>query len=1674
MEHSNLTLAKIPILDTEKFKQWKFRIQQYLQNELYALWEVIDFGDSYEAPKVVVDIGSGSEGSAKKKGRTIAVTTKDMHKMRNDVKARTTLLLAIPDEHQLRFNKYKTAQELWAAILKTFGGNETTRKTKKNLLKQYGNGEVNTASISTASTQVSPASANVAAASINLNTVCAYIASQSNGSQIMYEDINQIDEDDIEEMDIKWNMALLSMRPDRYWKKTRKKISIQGTNVAGFDKLKTECFNCHKMCHFAMECRAPRSQDRGRRENYRQGSKEEEQAPKALMEIDEVGWDWSYMANEEENHALVADEEAPTEFALMAKSSSENEVFDNSLCSKACKKNTDSLNSKITDLSEKLSDSKTMLYNYKLGLSQVEARLVEFNNQEIKFCEKIRGLEFKVESKTNIIESLTNELEMLKKEKEGLDSKLTVLFPPPTQVYSPPKKDMSWTGLPEFADDTITDYSRPTPSIESNLNDLQNNSSSISENGESTSSILSKPEIKFVKAADSPTVIKTNKDETVKKTSVKYAEMYRKTSKSSNVERGKSRPKNNTHKSLPPKTVFYKSDRSTTRITRPNTNAAQPKRTSFYKPIHSYVSKPFQGKSAVRTQFRVPRVPTVNRKFPTVNKKFPTGNSKVSTTDLKNKGKAVKASACWIWKPKQNSTVKAFCNYHNMIAILKKYEHNANFHQIVDFVEASHLRIETTDEGTKILATVDGKPRTISKSSIRRNLKLKDEAGISSLPDAELFENLTLMGYNILPNQKFSFQKGQFSHQWKYLIHTIMQCLSPKSTGFNEFSSSIATALVCLATNRVYNFSKIIFNGMVLNVNNKVSKFLMYPRFLSKCLKMGQFGQVTHSHTYTVPFHTRKFFTTLRVNSPSFSGRTVPLFPTMLVTMGEGSGTPTEPHHTPSPEAPQSLPTATSSPTLLPVTSESFPTVIPTETLPLRQYTRRARIAQSSALPTAADKPASPFGDGSQGEACLTVSGLEVEQDRANIIKTSTLPHDSTPRVTSLAVDEGRRIKLLEDRDGGGDDPFGEDAIIKGRILRSMETEEEAVIERSTEKGSNDTEEMVNVLTFMDAASILSSAVQVSVLPAAEVTTVSVPPATISVPTGSDMVPTASLIFSLATVATPYLRRKEEELQMLIDGLDRNNEVIARHLHDYEQAAAELNIGEKIKFTNELVKYQDHYASILKYQGQQSKPLSKKQQREFYMSVLRSNAGWKTKHFKGMSLEEIREKFVLVWKQIEDFVPMGYKEEGERFNRKGLKLEQESAKKVKTSEEILEEYLKEMMHLVPVEEVYMEALQVKHLIIDWEIQTKGRESILWALVKETLNIRQALSNKEKELWVELKRLYEPDVEDQLWKQTQALMHDLVEWRLYDTCGVHHVLSRDQEIFMLVEKEYPLRKGLAIVMISNKLQVENYSQMANDLILKIHKIANSPRQRNPISREQQNIETIDPILEKFIDEPSLDYLPLPRDDDDDLFDLKFDNDEWKKILYGDCYKDIDSEKDKNKDSKMKSLVVEAHIVESNYLLLQLLDDDSTLLKEPSESSEIASLSSSPYGNKDKVFNSGILILGGTQIFNDESKDKDLRDKDLIPEDRNFLSISSDKYLMFLLDLTVIETLLSFSSKNKDKVFNPWILTSKGVHCLTLELSHRTDETFKIINIHLNIFNEGSMKIFPFFCFCPMDH
>nr|GEW57063.1 hypothetical protein [Tanacetum cinerariifolium] len=535
------------------------------------------------------------------------------------------------------------------------------------------------------------------------------------------------------------------------------------------------------------------------------------------------------------------------------------------------------------------------------------------------------------------------------------------------------------------------------------------------------------------------------------------------------------------------------------------------------------------------------------------------------------------------------------------------------------------------------------------------------------------------------------------------------RCLSPKSIGFNELSSNIATALICLATNRTYNFSKMIFDGLVKNVNNKVLKFLMYP-------------------------------------SPSFSGRIVPLFDTMLIQQGEGSGTPTEPHHIPSQETQPSSHTHISSPSIPTVTSVPtipIPTVIPSKTTPIRQYTRRARIAQSSALLPIADELASPVRDVSQGEACPADFGFIADQDRATIAKSSTLPHNSSPRVTSSAAEEGsmqqsineltalctslqrqhsellakfqaqeveinrlkERVKILEDKGGVIGDRSRDDAPIKGRRIDedevatervSSDTEEVGLDEGevAVERASKDTEEMATILTTMDAATVLAS--RTIEVPTGSRSIPTAGPVAAEVPTSSDVVPTASPIFATATVVTPYKRRKgkevmvesetpkkqkisrdakiariyaEEEIQSMIDALDSNNETVAKYLKEYR---------------------------------------------------------WKVKDFKGMTFEEVEAKFNSVCKQIGDFIPMSSKEEAERIKRKCINLEQESAKKhkiseevpkeVKSSDEVPEEKIKETMQLVPIEEVYVEALQVKHPIIDWEVYTEGQRAY-WKITR---------------------------------------------------------------------------------------------------------------------------------------------------------------------------------------------------------------------------------------------------------------------------------------------------------------------------------------------------------------------
>ncbi|GJV23468.1 hypothetical protein Tco_1376163 [Tanacetum coccineum] len=359
------TTAKLPFLKQGEYDMWKLRIEQYFQVQDYDLWDVIENGNSF-IPAAQTTTNAKGTSTTLISG---PVTADEKIQKKNNVKARSMLLMALPNEHQLTFNQYKDAKTLFAVVQTRFGGNNATKKTQKTLLKQmyknfsalsiesidfifnrlqkivsqlailgenisqedlnlkflrslpyeyntyvvvwrnkpnldtmsfddlYNNfkivkhevkgtassssqnvafvssssstNEVNTAyGVSTANTQVSPASTQVSIASTqdstaNLSdaTVYAFVANQPNGSKLVHENLEQIHEDDLEEIDLKWQLALLSMRT----RSSRKTVNV------------------------------------------------EETSSKAMLAIDGASFDWSYMT----------DDEVPTNMALMAFSDSE-------------------------------------------------------------------------------------------------------------------------------------------------------------------------------------------------------------------------------------------------------------------------------------------------------------------------------------------------------------------------------------------------------------------------------------------------------------------------------------------------------------------------------------------------------------------------------------------------------------------------------------------------------------------------------------------------------------------------------------------------------------------------------------------------------------------------------------------------------------------------------------------------------------------------------------------------------------------------------------------------------------------------------------------------------------------------------------------------------------------------------------------------------------------------------------------------------------------------------------------------------------------------------------------------------------------------------------------------------------------------------------------------------
>ncbi|GJT53153.1 putative ribonuclease H-like domain-containing protein [Tanacetum coccineum] len=363
------------------------------------------------------------------------------------------------------------------------------------------------------------------------------------------------------------------------------------------------------------------------------------------------------------------------------------------------------------------------------------------------------------------------------------------------------------------------------------------------------------------------------------------------------------------------------------------------------------------------------------------------------------------------------------------------------FAEIVDFLRGSNLRYALTSNPTiydslvkqfwqtatantiadgtlEIHATIDTTGYTITEASIRDKLQLADASGITMLPNDEIFEGMGQMGYPT--DGTFTFWKSFFTPQWRYLVHHLLHCISSKSGGWDQFGSNIATALICLSTGRVYNFSKLIFDGMVANLKSK-TKFLMYPRFLQLILDI----QTENKHPYLAVTLTKKIFGNMK---RGFRGAPRPLLPAMLLvaTTNPNAG---QEHHavaqsqpssstlpvpstsSPPVQSPPPIPTPTPIPASIP-TPTPIPASIPTPT-PIPE-TEPEPIGHTFEEPSPAHQHFSPPQEQAQGQ--MTVDDLlqVVPQLMSRIDSLETDLKQTKLTMGSAIVKLVKKVKKLE------------------------------------------------------------------------------------------------------------------------------------------------------------------------------------------------------------------------------------------------------------------------------------------------------------------------------------------------------------------------------------------------------------------------------------------------------------------------------------------------------------------------------------------------------------------------------------------------------------------------------------------------------------------------------------
>ncbi|GKC47734.1 hypothetical protein Tco_1065456 [Tanacetum coccineum] len=787
-------------------------------------------------------------------------------------------------------------------------------------------------------------------------------------------------------------------------------------------------------------------------------------------------------------------------------------------------------------------------------------------------------------------------------------------------------------------------------------------------------------------------------------------------------------------------------------------------------------------------------------------------------------------------------TTPKFADTHNLVAFLEKPTESAGFEEIVDFLNANPIKYALTINPTiytscieqfwatakektingevQLQALVDGKKVIITESTIRRDLHLEDAEGTDCLHNATIFEELTRMRYEKL-SQKLTFYKAFFSPQWKFLIHTILQCLSAKTTTWNKFSSIMASAIIFLATNKMFNFSKCIFESMVRNVENV---FLMYSRFVQVFVNQQVGNMSHHKRIFVTPSHTKKIFGNMKREGKGFSGRVTPLFPTMMVQaheeIGKGSANPTDPHHTPIITQPSSSQPQKKQ---KPKNPRKKDTKIPQSSGPTEPIADEA--ANEENVPTHSNDPLLSGKDRLKLEELMalytnlqnrvldlehtkTTQTLEIESLKRRVKKLKKNQRLRTHKLKRL-YKVGLSAKVVSSEDKGLGE---EDASKQGRKIQDIDADKDITLDST----HFDTDTDMFGVHDLDGDEVFEETKEPVVN--ATTTTSTIPVSAVKDLSDVDMTLAQALAelrntkpkaitTAVTTTTTAVIRPKAKGL------IIQEQEEASTPINSLKDKGKGIMVEEPLKMKKkDQDKVETDYELAQRLQAEEQEELTVEE-------------------------NEVRAEGSEIIAQESS------------FKRAGYELEQEKTKKQKIDDDQEEAEIKKLMEIIPdEEEVAVDAIPLATKppsIVDWKIVKEGNMSLfqiiranrsakryssfiqmlrdfnredletLWKLVKAKHGYTRPEEGYERVLWGDLKTMFEPDVEDMVWISLQE--NKVLIWKLFDSRGVHFVRFQSIHIFMLVEKKYPLTPATITAMLNRKLQADYWNEMCYQLL-----------------------------------------------------------------------------------------------------------------------------------------------------------------------------------------------------------------------------------------------------------------